>query len=270
MVTLQELGSRAIAEKIPDDMLARPPIDIERIAVCLGVRQIISDDLGADGMLYPVGRNGFVIVVDKNHSPRRKRFSCAHEVGHILLGQGANMTTSRRVSSHAGEALEKACNEVAAEILMPRPLFVKHAAAVSWRWSALPDLADTFQTSIEATAARYVETIDEPCLLCMWRLANISGHARVKLVRYRKNARVGPHDFQFDAGVRQANIALLMKNRGLNNVGGSYERVRVTNGTAASFKTVYTECLAYGSGQNRRVINAIYPSRRQPPSSRNP
>jgi hypothetical protein len=249
ITTGTHMSTPTLTDRIPRDLLAVPPIDVESIASSLGVRQIIRNDIGCDGMLHPISPGRFVIFLNVKHNQARQRFSCAHEVAHILIS-----------ADHP--QLESACDSLAAEILMPRPLFAAHAASLSWQLSSIPTLSSTFLTSIEATAHRYVETINEACSLFTWKLDSQSSDKGIKLCSFHKNRKVRSQFFQIDGNALRLNKMLLTEPKGARSYSGGYERVRISHRGRDSFDTLYMETLTYGFGTNRRVINAIYPGRR--------
>ena len=63
------------------------------------------------------GRTG--IVVNSRKSPRRIRFSLAHEMGHIFLG---HFRTDIEIDAIRKMAMEYAANAFAAELIMPQHL----------------------------------------------------------------------------------------------------------------------------------------------------
>ncbi len=251
-----------LIDNIPGDLLQIPPIDIERIALSLGTRKVIRRSLQGDGICYPMGRNAHVIVLNEAHSKERQRFTCAHEVAHILLDPMYKRRGVRRQHNEMPERLETACDQLAAELLMPRELFVQRAYAHSWQLSALSALAAEFQTSMEATSRKYVDTIAEPCFLLMWRLNTEVDGNRLKLKSHQRNGLARSSWCEVDAHMLHLNKTLLTDLMGTVAKSAGYHRIRITQGGRQSFDTCFIDTLTYGYGPNRRVMNAIYPGRR--------
>ena len=248
-------------DRIPDELLGMPPIDIEAIAEHLGVTKIIRGDIDCAGALQPIGRNTFAILLNRNNPAERQRFTCAHEVSHILLDPIYKGRTGKRLSGTSREKLESACNRLATELLMPRSLFEESASAHSWKLSSLPALASQFKASMEATARRYVDTIAEPCVLLTWRQSTNDCKEAMKLYRHHVNRLVRGRWFDISTQIRQYNAVLLKDpSYPLGRV-PTYGRICVTYGSSQSFSTFFVNTLAYGYGKNRRVLNAIYPGR---------
>jgi Zn-dependent peptidase ImmA (M78 family) len=103
------------------------PIDIEAVARHLGA-QVVEEklDRSVSGMLYRDGEH-VIIGVNSAHVDRRRRFTVAHEVGHLVLHKGRPLVLDHvRVnfrdanSSTASDLEEIQANAFAAEALMPR------------------------------------------------------------------------------------------------------------------------------------------------------
>jgi Zn-dependent peptidase ImmA (M78 family) len=110
-----------------------PPVPVERIAKTLGaeVRFAPFDD-ELSGMIYI--QNGVPIIgVNSLHHPNRRRFTIAHELGHLELHRdmiSASVHVDKNfpalmrdaTSSTGTELIEIQANEFAAELLMPNTL----------------------------------------------------------------------------------------------------------------------------------------------------
>jgi len=119
------------------------------------------------GMLFRKGGRA-VIGVNGAHSPTRKRFTIAHELGHYLLHEGNEFVDQVRVDfrddrSSAGTLEQEVqANGFAAELLMPEQL-VRDAHMSLAQAGIEPEgdafvarLADTFEVSHEAMSYRLV------------------------------------------------------------------------------------------------------------------
>ena len=65
-------------------------------------------------------------------------------------------------------ALERSCDIIATEILMPQQEFSAKAGDFGWTLRAIRTLADTFQVTVQAAVRRLMELIDEPALMSVW------------------------------------------------------------------------------------------------------
>jgi len=119
----------------------------------LGVAQVIEERLPFDGGIFNF--DGVLIAkVNSLCGPARRRFTLAHEVGHLILAAefGGPITCAR------DQSLEKACDAVAAELLMPAEEvvpFVKRQGESSPEKLRL--IAEAFGVSLHAAALRVHE-----------------------------------------------------------------------------------------------------------------
>jgi IrrE N-terminal-like domain len=154
-----------------------PPVPVERVASSLlGLFIDEADDIrslpGApsdqgrlSGMLDPAGMVVWVDRGEARRSPGRRRFTIAHEIGHLIL----HVPTSKEVfydrptdireidEGSPSEKLpelrkrEREANVFARELLMPEPLVNEQAHATGFN---LPALANRFEVSVPAMRLR--------------------------------------------------------------------------------------------------------------------
>ena len=158
------------------------PTELRLFAAQHGLREVVESDLGqrTDALLLSLKSGGFRAVLHKDHGEARKRFSLAHEIGHILLAVGAT-DVFRRPSCNgtAIDPIERECNQLATEMLMPAEAFAAHAARLGQGMSSLERLGQIFSTSFEATARRLVEVSTEPL-----RVHQVANQRSCKAVAY--------------------------------------------------------------------------------------
>jgi Zn-dependent peptidase ImmA (M78 family) len=150
----------------------RPPVNLVPILASLDV-EVREIDLASDisGILYrqPTRR---VIVVNKKQSEVRRRFTIAHEVGHLILhkGQEVHVDSGFRInlrdprSATAENVEEIEANAFAANLLMPSTWLKDclRSETVDWTDSAeLEDLADRYQVSPHAMLVRLTSLFAE-------------------------------------------------------------------------------------------------------------
>lgn len=105
------------------------PVDVIKIAKQQGARLVV-DDLSSShlsGFAYQKN-NEKIIGVNETESDERKRFTIAHELGHLFLhknavnyDQGGIMLFRDGHSSEGTDQREVQANRFAAELLMPEP-----------------------------------------------------------------------------------------------------------------------------------------------------
>jgi len=128
-----------------------PPTDLEAIGRRVNIRAVDLEILPFSGELRRDG-DGFKIVCSKHLSPTRRRFTIAHEIGHAILE-----TTGPRCPRFGGE-LERICNLLATELLMPETLFVQRVGK-DLTLQRIFELANLFSTSLSSTAIRCAELL---------------------------------------------------------------------------------------------------------------
>lgn len=148
-----------------------PPVAVDDIATRLGAT-LLEEPLGqgVSGILYRHHDAGSVIAVNSTHAPVRRRFSIAHEIGHLELHAGrpiivdhlvrgrVNMRDERSSLATSREEIE--ANGFAAVLLMP----------ADWISHDLEDsLGEPAGRTVEALAQRY----DVSTQAMEWRLINL-------------------------------------------------------------------------------------------------
>jgi len=88
---------------------------LDALARKLGVTRIIEQRLPFEGGLFQLPDGELVIKLNSESSFVRKRFTLAHEIAHLLL----NTVPAHRSANRTDEDLERTCDLIAAELLMP-------------------------------------------------------------------------------------------------------------------------------------------------------
>ena len=143
--------------------IERPPVDLVRIARHLGIRRIRELDVRLDGQLVELEDGGYEVILSRNAPHTRRRFTLAHEIGHILAASPDDESMS------CGDAAtEDLCNRVAAELLIPAR-FIADAPVAEMDVETFRRLATRFQCSLEATAWRVLNMGQVTGALLIWR-----------------------------------------------------------------------------------------------------
>ena len=235
---------------------AKVPVDIEQVAMALGVKSIRRANIPVAGMLIPE-ESGYEILLNKSHSELRQRFSCAHEIAHALLNPDFS-PAMRSLPFASDRELEKKCETMAAMLLMPDPPFTEHANMASPSLRKVIELSELFRTSIQATALRYVDVIEEPCFLIVSEL-RIDEYGRTLRLKW-------PH---FDvAHSEKLSLGYLKKGEHwpLTSAMLAYRSNDIHSGTEelnfgdGNLK-IYSESRAFGNRDARYVLTLIFPDR---------
>lgn len=127
-----------------------PPTNLEAIGPRLDILGFDpEDDLPVSGELRRDGK-GFKVVYSSSLSLERRRFTIAHEIGHAIFeASGPNCPRT-------GIELERICDLLAAEILMPTRVFLSLLGEKP-SLKKVFELSKTFKTSLSATAIRCAE-----------------------------------------------------------------------------------------------------------------
>ena len=132
------------------DVHRSPGEPLHAMALRLGVSRIIEEPMSFEGGLFELPHGERIIKLNAASPPNRKRFTLAHEIGHLLLGK-----PGLRSSCGSDHALERRCDAIAAELLMPTDEavpFIKNLGKPSPE--KLRTMASRFEVSLQAAAFR--------------------------------------------------------------------------------------------------------------------
>jgi len=128
-----------------------PPTDLEAIRPRLNITQFCAEDIAGSGELQRDG-DGLKVVYSSALSSMRKRFTIAHEMAHAVFeSTGPNCPRT-------GVELERLCDKIAAEILMPKQIFLGRLGQ-EFSVKKILDLSQLFRASVSATAIRCAELL---------------------------------------------------------------------------------------------------------------
>ena len=113
---------------------------------------------------------GHVIVLNSGDGGAKQRFTLAHEIAHFVLGTSSPTPAWRGESDTEPRAVavERECDALAAEILMPTPNFARLIAGDWPTISGLSTLAADFDVSLESCALRFAELTQAQCQIAKW------------------------------------------------------------------------------------------------------
>jgi len=161
------------AERLVAELSISSPkeLQIEDIAWTRGVLVCYQRLDGAAARLVVRGPRGLITVSTALPSVGQRRFAVAHELGHLELHRRENSLSlcvaeelEARPSSSASEP-EQEANEFAGALLMPSTLLSVACRNATPSMTLVRDLAETFDTSLTATAIRYTAVSREACAI---------------------------------------------------------------------------------------------------------
>lgn len=146
-----------------------PPVPVEQIAISKEIQVVRSAaEWSESGFLLRDNEN-IIIGINSRNSPKRQRFSIAHELGHWCLHKGKPLIVDQSVminkrddvSSQATDSEEIEANQFAAELLMPKQFVVdavrRHITTSGGsREEFVTALARDFDVSSEAMGWRLI------------------------------------------------------------------------------------------------------------------
>lgn len=155
--------------------MAPDQIDLEQIARWHGATVVVGPLEGATARLIRVGAGAVIRVSDRITHPGARRFSIAHELGHLVLGHvlprpgvgdvadWAIGAAHRRRGGHGEVDPEVEANAFAAELLMPEALARRRCEVSPVDLTPARGIARDFRTSLVASAVRFAELASERC-----------------------------------------------------------------------------------------------------------
>lgn len=145
-------------------MPTEPPVDVQSVVRQLGAREIrVVPNLPFDGQI--IWRRGHTIVeVAAKTGYARRRFTIAHEAGHLYV-------SARGLRAELGDAEEEAfCDAFAEALLMPRPWVIGWAQdAISTDLDTLGAFAKQADVSISASLVRLTRVARWRRAMLRWR-----------------------------------------------------------------------------------------------------
>ena len=163
---LSRTEALAVAEK--QAQLLRQALDIDTAAIATAqlrsIPGVLIEDVAGLGVSGATSRVGdqWIVLVNADEAPVRRRFTTAHELKHILDDRAINHLRKNRGPATGPDWLtERVCDYFAACLLMPR-MWIKRAWASNIQDPTV--LAKMFNVSVDAARIRLqqVGLIDAP------------------------------------------------------------------------------------------------------------
>jgi hypothetical protein len=167
---LAERRAKAAAKELLEQYAIEEPrhLVLEGLAADLGVTVVRGELTGAVARLARVGDRARIRVASQVRNVGRQRFSVAHELGHFVLKHDGSTLAGcqeRSMLDYKGESKESEANIFAVELLLPERLVRRRCEVSPVDLRPVQKLAEDFETSITATAIRFIEFSPEKCAL---------------------------------------------------------------------------------------------------------
>ena len=140
---------------------------LEDLAMAMNIFVV---DARLDSLAARLVRNGdygLIRVSDGLRFSGQRRFAIAHEIGHFVMHKRVSQllacTDADLRASYRSSPYEIEASIFAGALLMPSELFQSRIAGTIPTTKVIKDLASEFDTSLTATALRYVETCKDYC-----------------------------------------------------------------------------------------------------------
>lgn len=159
------LATLAAEDVVKKRGIAALPVDPIALARDIGieVKAKPARAKGVSGMLLRVGNTFGIAYATHIDNIGFQNFSVAHELGHYFLPGHIDAVLAdgdvheSRAGFASGDRYELEADHFAAGLLMPRPLFTDAMRRAGDGLVAIQTLADLCQTSLTATAIRYIQ-----------------------------------------------------------------------------------------------------------------
>ncbi len=146
-----EAAIEIIAARLLDGIQC-PPTDLDAIRPRLNITQFCAEGLAGSGELQRDG-DGLKVIYSPSLSSTRKRFTIAHEMAHAVF------ESTGPKCPRVGAELERLCDKIAAEILMPKQIFLGRLGQ-EFSVKKILHLSQLFRASVSATAIRCAQLLN--------------------------------------------------------------------------------------------------------------
>lgn len=159
------------AKQLLEDLdLFRVPVRPKEVCSKLDIIYDEKPYSGFDGLLLVEGSRQLIGVSSKINEESRKSFTCAHELGHYHydIAVGGLIKCSRDDVGYGKQSLnekEKRANQFASDLLLPTDFFLADIRGKAPSWDLIQALASRYETSLQATASRFVALTHHTCWL---------------------------------------------------------------------------------------------------------
>lgn len=173
MVPVEKMAARLLARHN-----LRPPYDLEALASKYATVEQHHFPLDADGVTIGIGgENKPQILINSNSPETRRKFTLAHELGHIIIPWHTGTIVSHLGKIEASEEyrrMESEANQFAAELLLPSSWISEKESEFSSVENLISSILDDSGASRDATLIKIFNTVELP-IIC----AGINGEGEI-------------------------------------------------------------------------------------------
>ena len=162
------LAHQIVHDQLCDFLLSRHTQHVELYPLFprFNIVECASAVMTIDGYLS-ARPDGYAIKYNQDSCNARKRFTIAHELGHVMLAraQGKRARDSQRMDDGYHSEEEELVDMIAAELLMPTNDVLEFATRQERSWHAIRSLSNRFNVSMTAAARR---VLNLPGVVGIW------------------------------------------------------------------------------------------------------
>ncbi len=164
------IGPLRRAQKVLEDLQIDTAVKIDPFLIAeklTGKSVFLENVQGFNGMLITVEDRNAILINNSIREEGKKRFTCAHEIGHFLL-HGDKKERIRCTEEdidviYKKKYIESEANEFASELLIPTEILKKLINGKDPSKALLNTLMDRFGTTLTATVLKYIKLCDLIC-----------------------------------------------------------------------------------------------------------
>jgi Zn-dependent peptidase ImmA (M78 family) len=146
--------------------ISQLPIDPFDIANKLGIPVVEADAKGYEGLLLKNKDNARIIISKNIPNRGRRYFTLAHEIGHFSIPSHTSNTFECIPNPfYRGHIIENEANIFASELLLPERLIKPMLHKYKPDFESISELAEDCDTSLTATAIKFIRHTDDCCAL---------------------------------------------------------------------------------------------------------
>ena len=179
--TTAEAARKALEAAIPGIAQSPIPINVDSAARYVGIEQITEVETETfDGLLSATPSGSYIATLRKGQSESRKRFTLAHELGHVILHRSIAPRQSIavqgqlqcRAKTREEKDEERLCDVLASQLLMPQAQLMQVINEIGVSAQTLPDIARRFSVSLEAMSTRLLGVLPYELGMGYWYLSD--------------------------------------------------------------------------------------------------